>query len=119
VILYTSIYIYRILRKNIETFLDIQHQATEIYKQYGALDDETFAPVDLEAKYGCLAFTDALELAEDETLYISLSRFNDKAHHNEVMAKVDADARIGQLFEKITGILEVSRLVRGEFERKV
>jgi hypothetical protein len=35
------------------------------------------------------------------------------------MAKVDADARIGQLFEKITGILEVSRLVRGEFERKV
>jgi uncharacterized protein YbaA (DUF1428 family) len=115
---YTSIYLYRLLRENAEAFLQVQRDAADIYRQYGALEDETFAPFDLEAKYGCLAFTDVLELTEGEVLYVGLSRFRDKAHHDEVMAKVDTDARIDQLFEQVTGLLEMSRLVRGEFERR-
>jgi uncharacterized protein YbaA (DUF1428 family) len=117
--MYTSIYIYRISRSNVEAFLRIQQEAADIYKHYGALDDETFSPVDLTAKYGCLAFTDVLELAEDEVLLIGLSRFKSRAHHDEVMAKVDADERINRLFEEVTGVLDISRLVRGEFERKI
>jgi uncharacterized protein YbaA (DUF1428 family) len=119
---YTSIYLYRLLRENAEAFLQVQRDAADIYRQIyrqcGALKEETFAPFDLNAKYGCLAFTDVLELTEGEVLFVGLSRFRDKAHHDEVMAKVDRDARIEQLFEQVTGLLEMSRLVRGEFERR-
>lgn len=117
--MYAPIDIYRILRKNVETFLDIQRQGADIYQAYGALADETLVSVDLDAKYGCLAFTDVFELAEADMLLVGLSGFTDKAHHDDVMAKVDNDERIAKLFEQVQGVLEISRLVRGEFERKV
>ena len=107
--MFTSIYIYRVPRKNIEPFLQVQREATAIYQRYGALDDETFAPVNLEAKYGCMAFLDALEVKEHEAIFISLSRFRDRVHHDQVMTQVDSDDLIGKLYDKVTTLLDVER----------
>ena len=63
--------------------------------------------------------TDALEVGEDEVLFIGLSRFHDRAHHDRVMAQVDADERIGELYGQVTRLLDVGRVLRGEFERAV
>ncbi len=60
--MFASIYIYRVPRESIEAFLRIQREAAEIYRGYGALDDETWGPVNLEARYVCAAFTDDLAI---------------------------------------------------------
>ena len=115
--MYTVVYLFRVPKPNVTAFSRVQHEAGEIYKRYGALDDETLAPVGLEAKYGCLAFSSVVELREDEELFIGLSRFRDRTHHDEVMAKVDADAQINNLYAEMLSLIDMSRVVRGEFER--
>lgn len=117
--MFTSIYVYRVPRKNVEAFLRVQQEAAAIYQRYGALDDETLAPINLAAKYGCIAFSDAFDVGKDEEVLIGVSRFRDRAHHDKVMAQVDSDDRIGELYDKVTALLDIGRVVRGEFERVV
>ena len=117
--MYTVIYLFPVPRANVEGFARVQREAAEVYKRYGALDDETHAPLNLEAAYGCAGFSDAFELKEDEHLFVGLSRFRDRAHHDEVMGGVDADERIGTLYAEMLALLEMDRVVRGEFERIV
>ncbi|MCE7986646.1 MAG: DUF1428 family protein [Caldilinea sp. CFX5] len=117
--MFSSIYIYRVPQNNVAEFLRIQAAAAVIYRQYGALDDETFVPVNLDAKYGCIALDDEIALRPDERIFISVSRFRDRTHHDAVMAQVDNDPEITQLYQQITKILDVSRILRGEFERVI
>jgi uncharacterized protein YbaA (DUF1428 family) len=115
--MFISIYIYRVPRENVGVFLRVQRDASEIYRRHGAIDDVTFAPVNLEAKYGCAGFTDALDIREEEEVLIGLSSFHDRPHHDTVMAQVDRDERISELYEAVASLLDVGRVVRGEFER--
>ncbi|MBE3598632.1 MAG: hypothetical protein IMX02_07485 [Limnochordaceae bacterium] len=43
----------------------------------------------------------------------------DRVHHDEVMARVDGDERIVMLYRQLTQLIDVSRVVRGEFDRTV
>lgn len=117
--MYTVIYLFRVPRPNVAAFSRVQSEAGEIYKRYGALDDETLAPDNLEANYGCSGFSSVVELREDEELFVGLSRFQNRAHHDEVMSKVDADAHINDLYAEMLTLLDMSRVVRGEFERTI
>ncbi len=117
--MYASIYIYRLPRAHLAAFLEVQQAAREIYCRYGAKDDETWAPTQLEAKYGCTAFPAVLETAQDEVVVISLSRFHDRAHHDAVMALVDADESMSALYQQVGRLMDIGQIVRGEFERCV
>lgn len=117
--MYTSIYIYRVPRAHVDAFLRVQAAALAIYRAHGALDDATYAPVDLAARYGCAGFADAIGAGEDEELFVSVSQFRDRAHHDEVMAIVDEHPQIAELYAQIVGVLDVSRIIRGEFTRAV
>ena len=110
-------YIFRVPGDKVETFLRVQKSAEQIYKQYGALDDETFAPADLAAKYGCASFASAVDVDSSEQLHVGLSRFRDRAHHDEVMSKVDNDERIGELYIEMLTIIDMGHTLRGEFEK--
>jgi uncharacterized protein YbaA (DUF1428 family) len=116
---FTVVYIFLVPRKNVDKFLRIQQAASEIYRSHGALEEETFALVNHEAKYGCVPFTKGIDVGEDEEVFVSLSRFPDKTHHDQVMVKIDSDPRIDQLYREINGVVEVGRVLRGEFERVV
>ncbi len=50
-------------------------------------------------------------------MFIGISRFADRAHHDRVMEQVDSDPRIAELYAEVMAILDVGRIVRGEFER--
>lgn len=63
--MYTVIYLFRVPRPNVDAFSRVQREAGEIYKRYGALDDETLAPFNLEANYGCSGFASVVELTAD------------------------------------------------------
>ena len=115
--MFISIYIYRVPCENVDVFLRVQRDASELYRRHGAIDDVTFAPVNLEAKYGCAGFAGALELREGEEVLIGLSSFHDRLHHDTVMTQVDRDERISELYEEVASLLDVGRVVRGEFER--
>ncbi len=114
--MYTVIYLFRVPKPNVAAFSRVQQEAGEIYKQYGALDDKTLAPVSLEANYGCSGFSSVTELREDEELFVGLSCFRNRTHHDEVMAKVNADAQIDALYTETLTLIDMSRVVRGEFE---
>ena len=117
--MYTSIYIYRVPRRHVAAFLRVQAAALAIYRAHGALDDATYAPADLAARYGCAGFADAIGCGADEELYLSVSQFRDRAHHDEVMAIVDSDPQIAALYDEVVAVLDVGRIIRGEFERAV
>jgi uncharacterized protein YbaA (DUF1428 family) len=111
-----ALYVYPVPRRAADDFMRIQTAAGRIYCEHGALEDVTYAPASLDAKYGCASFRDALTLADDEDVYIGYSRFRDHVHHDEVLSRVDADPRIGALYREISELIDVSRIVRGEFE---
>jgi uncharacterized protein YbaA (DUF1428 family) len=115
--MFTVIYIFRVSRANGAAFLRIQKEAEKIYKYHDALDDETLAPFSLDAKYGCGSFSSAVDIKNDEEVYIGLSRFKSRTHHDEVMAKVDADERIDKLYTEMLTVIDMARTLRGEFER--
>lgn len=115
--MYSAIYVYVVPCENVPRFLEIQREAAEIYMRYGAIDDLTFAPTNLEPKYGCGPFAGVVPFQSGERLFISVGKFRDQAHHDNVMQRVDRDPRINELNYEIDRILDVSRITRGEFQR--
>lgn len=108
-----------ILKVHVDEFLRIQKAAAERYIALGALGDETFAPVQGEARYDYLGSFSGMELRENEVLFISMSRFHDKAHHDEVSAVADEDAEINVLFNDLVKIVDIGRITHAEFEQAV
>ncbi len=117
--MFTALYFYRVPKNNVDAFLAIQKKASEIYKKYGAIEDWTFGPSDLSEKYGCSSFMKEIVLDRDESLYFSLSLFESKEAHERIMIQVDADPEIETLYREISRFVDVSRVIRGEFNRVV
>jgi uncharacterized protein YbaA (DUF1428 family) len=117
--MFSSIAIYVVPEEHVEQFLRVQRETLAIYQDEGCLDEVTFAPVDLHAKYGCTTFDSVLGTAPGEQVFVSVSKFHNRAHHDEVMEKVDADPRLAQLYTELSKLLDTGRIVRGEFERVV
>jgi len=114
---FTTVNIIPIPRKYVDAFLRIEHDAAAIYREYGGLGNEILSPVNLDPSYGCTAFGAVLDVATDETIYIVLDRFHDHAHYDQMMGQVNADPRIDALFDEFAQLVNVRRIVRGEFER--
>ena len=117
--MFTSLYFYRVPKQNIETFLDIQKKSAEIYRKYGAIDDWTFGPDNLAVKYGCTSFLKEISINTDEALFFSLSLFKSKEEHDRIMAAIDHDPEIGVLYDQACKTMEISKVIRGEFNRLV
>ncbi|MFY3790731.1 DUF1428 family protein [Ureibacillus sp. MALMAid1270] len=115
--MYNVLFLYPVLKQNKDRFVEINKKASFIYKEYGAIEDETFQSTFIHAIYGCKGMDTSVELQENETLMCSVSTFNDKHHHDIVMEKVDSDHRIEELFNEMIKVIDISRVVRGEFEK--
>ena len=114
--LHTSIYIHRIKKDNVDEFLALEREAGMVYMEHGAVFNDIYRASNLTAMYGCVSFTDAMDVDEDEEVLVVLSGFDDQAHHDRTMSKVDSDPRIQALFAKVTKVITLDRTVRGEFE---
>jgi uncharacterized protein YbaA (DUF1428 family) len=116
---YASIYLHRVPREGVEAFIRVVGAAADIYRRHGALDCVAYAPARVEAKYGCTAMGDAIDVSEDEVLFVELNEFRDQRHHDDVMAKVDADPQINRLYGELASLLDTGRIARAEFTRVV
>jgi uncharacterized protein YbaA (DUF1428 family) len=117
--MFTSLYFYRVPKENISDFLEIQKSSAEIYKKNGAIEDWTFRPENLNSKYGCSSFLNEISVKGGEELFFSISLFKSKEQHDKVMSLVDKDPEIEKLYNRICGLIDLSRVVRGEFNRLV
>lgn len=114
--MYLEIYLYPVLEENKEQFLKINREAERIYKEYGAIDSETYTAASIYPEYGCAGMVSAVELRESEILMLEVNCYYNKDHHNQVLEKVDNDEQIERLYNQMTKVIDVSRTVRGEFE---
>lgn len=117
--MFTSLYFYRVPKENVEQFLVIQRASAEIYRKHGAIDDWTFGPENLADKYGCTSFLKEISIDPNEVLFFSLSLFKTKEEHDQIMALVDKDPDIGILYDQICKTIDISKVIRGEFNRLV
>ena len=115
--MFTSIYFYRVPNEKIDQFLMIQKKSAEIYRRYGAIDDWTFGPEDLAGKYGCGSFVKEISLSTGESLFFSLSLFESKEDHDRIMTNIGKAPEINCLFDQICQTIDVSKVIRGEFNR--
>ncbi|MBL7688111.1 MAG: DUF1428 family protein [Bdellovibrionaceae bacterium] len=117
--MFAAIYFYKIPNDRIDQFLSIQKQAADIYRRHGAIDDATFAPSNLAARYGCTSLLSDVTLEPNEELFFSLSLFKSKEDHDLIMLKLDRDPEILSLYDETCKVIDVSRILRGEFNRIV
>lgn len=115
--MYVEIYLYPVLEENKEQFLKINLEAERIYKEYGAIESETYTAASTQAEYGCSGMGSAVELHEKEILMLEITRYHDKEHQIQVLEKVDHDEQIEKLYNQMTKVIDLSRTVRGEFGR--
>jgi uncharacterized protein YbaA (DUF1428 family) len=115
--MYNVIYLYPVLKQNKEWFIEINKKASIIYKEHGAIEDSTYQSTFIEAMYGCKGMESSVELQKNETLMCSVSIFTNKHQHDIVMGKVDTDHRIEELYDEMIKMIDMSRVVRGEFEK--
>ncbi len=113
---YVALYSFRLRAPNVQRFLEIQLEAAEIQRRHGALSDATYASVDTGAKYGLSTLGEALGAERDDVVFVEVAAFRERAHHDEVMARVDTDERIAELYREVTALIDLSRCARAELE---
>ena len=113
--MYLEIYLYPVTVENKEQFLQINREAEHIYKEYGALESETYVATSIHPEYGCAGMESAVELFENEILMMEITRYHNKSHQIQVLEKVDRDERITMLYKQMTTVIDMTRTIRGEF----
>ncbi len=114
---YVALYAFRIPAANVERFLAIQREAAELQRRHGGADDVTYTCMDSGSKYGLKTLGDVLGAERDEVVLVEVATFRDRSQHDEVMARIDADPRIGELYREVTELVDLSRCVRSELEQ--
>ena len=66
--MYNLLYLYPVLKDKKDRFIELNKKAALIYKEYGAIEDDTFQPTLIGAVYGCKGMEASVELHENETL---------------------------------------------------
>jgi len=112
--MYCACYLYRVPVKNIERFLRITSEAGEIYRRYGAIGSTMIRITDAAAKYGCLGLVDLYQSNADEAVFMGMDSFANLTAFKTLSEKIDADPRIGELFEEVQTVIEFGKIVRWE-----
>jgi uncharacterized protein YbaA (DUF1428 family) len=114
--MYILIYIYPVTPAHVVEFLAILKAAASIYMELGTAGVDILEDIDLRPAYGCQSLGSCLGRRSEERVFISIDRFRDRSHRDEVMEKVDADERIEDLYNRMCDLIDITRVFRGEFE---
>lgn len=114
--MYIIWFLHRIPSERGSDFTDLVREAIEVFVRHGAIGGSVFEVADPQAKYGCGAIPDSVEVRPDESLYVELNYFHDRAHFDKVMPLVDADPELERLYGQLVAMTDIGRIIRGEFE---
>ncbi|NYH50589.1 uncharacterized protein YbaA (DUF1428 family) [Nocardiopsis arvandica] len=113
--MYIIWFLHRVPLRRATDFVDLVHEAIGVFVRHGAIGGSVFEVADSQAKYGCGAIPDAVEVRPDEALYVELNYFHDRTHYDRVMPLVDADPELERLYDRLVAMADIGRIVRGEF----
>ena len=96
-------YSYKVPKSKIRSYLNLQKKVKAIYLKHGCLSYEVF------------------EKAQKDGERMEIEKFENKGHFKKVIARVDMDPRIPELFQRFCSIVNVKKnpLVTKEFVKRI
>ena len=82
-------YACKVPRGKVKAYLDLQREVKKIYM-----------------KQGCLSY-EVLEESDKDEEWLEIGRFESKSHFKRVIARVDKDPRIPELYKRFCSIVEI------------
>lgn len=122
---YVDGFVIIIPKKNIEAYKAMATEGRDLWKKYGALDYKECVGEDLRPQMPDMpdtpnmkawSFPDMLKLKDDETAIFSYVVYRDKAHRNEVNAKVMSDPSMQDPTKNRPMPFEMNKMAYGGFE---
>jgi len=113
---YCSVFLYRVPRRKAEAFVHALKPIMKLFEESGCLSDELLRPKDMNAKFGSLSLTRAIELQDDEELWIEIARFKNPSHMKEVHAMVAKNPHLEKLHSRFDLLITGKHVYHAEFE---
>ncbi len=112
---YCSIFLYRVPKKKAESFVQALRPIMKLFEEAGAAGEELLKPVDVSAKFGAMSIPEAVNLSEDEELWIEIARFKDAGHMRHVHDIVAKNPRLEQLHSRFDLLINGKQVYHAEF----
>ena len=115
---YIDGYALPIPKRHEAAYFELARKAGAVWREHGALSYTECRAEDV--KPGTLtSFPQAVQLKPDEIVIFAWVAFRDRAHRDEVNAKVMADSRLDGMMEPGKALFDMSRMIFGGFETMV
>ena len=115
---YVDGFVIPLAKANVERYREIAQKASEIWKEYGALDYCETVGDDLETE-GMLSFKTIAGASDDETVVFSWIVYESREHRDQVNTAVMEDARIKEIIGDEAQPFDFKRMAYGGFKTLV
>ena len=115
---YVDGFVIAVPKKNLKAYFRMAEKASEVWREYGALDYKECAGDDLRVKFG-VSFLKQMKVKPSETVVFSYIVYKSRAHRDSVNAKVMKDPRIKNMCDENKMPFDVKRMVYGGFKVEV
>lgn len=101
--MFIVIYSCKVPKSKIKEYLDLQKEVRAIYLKHGCLSYEVF------------------EKSQKDEEWLEIGKFENKSHFKKVVARVDKETKIGELFQRFCSIVDVKKnpVVTKEFVKRI
>jgi quinol monooxygenase YgiN len=96
-------YACKVPKGKVKAYLDLQREVKEIY-----------------IKQGCLSY-EVFEKSDKDAGGLEIGRFESKSHFKKVIARVDKDPKISELYKRFCSIVQITKnpVLTGEFIQRI
>ena len=112
---YCCIFLYRVPKKKAEAFVQALRPIMKLFEDAGCMGEELLKPVEMSAKFGAMSIPEAVNLPEDEELWIEIARFKDASHMQHVHDVVAKNPRLDQLHSRFDLLITGKQVYHAEF----
>jgi len=112
---YCSIFLYRVPKKKADAFVQALRPIMRLFEDAGCTGEELLKPANVSAKFGAMSIPEAVNLSEDEELWIEIARFKDAGHMQEVHDVVAKNPRLEQLHSRFDLLITGKQVYHAEF----
>lgn len=113
---YVDGYVLPVPGDKLEAYRKIAQASGKIWMEHGALEYKECALEDASDKGFCLTFPAAFQSKEGETVIFTYIVYKDRAHRDEVNAKVMGDARLHELCDPADTPFDCKRMAYNGFK---
>ena len=112
---YVDGFLLAVQKKNWAVYRRLAQKASNIWREYGAVDYKECAGDDLKVKMG-VPFTRPMKVRSGETVVFSYIVYKSRAHRNTVNKKIMKDPRLKDMCDPKNMPFDVKRMCYGGFK---